>query len=1598
MTNPALADVLAWSTEHSGPSAKRMADFVAAYYEAADPDELQARGPAALYAMANAHWRLLDAPRDAGTAGIRVFNATLAEDGFVSDHTTVQIVHDNMAFLVDSVTMAINRSGRTAHWIVHPLMRVVRGASGRVESVSGLAGNGGSRVESGTTGTSDESLIMVECDRILSAADRNALAEDLARTLGDVRASVQDWPAILKRLAEAREASATAPLPPAARQEGIDFLRWLEDRHFTFLGARDYDLKRDGDTVTLVARPDSGLGILRGKPQTAEGQLPAEAAAQLSSDELVVVTKAMTRATVHRPAWLDYVGVKRYDAAGQVVGESRFLGLYTSTAYSAALEDIPQVRSRVAEVIARAGVVPGSHAAKSLQSILDVYPRDELFQMDTATLSDHAIGILRLQERQRTRLFLRRDPFGRFTSALVFVPRDRYNTEIRIKMGNELMAALDGQSIEFTPMLTDSPLARIHYMVRAAEKAPLDVNVRALEARLARLAQRWEDDATSMLLRAHGEGQGLVLAHRFANAFPTAYREDFSAAVAAEDAELLAALSPASPLAVKLYRPLDAEDGLLRFKIYSTAKVSLSDSLPVLERMGARVLDEHPYLVAGNGESKDEFWIHDLGLQLPPSVQLAAVKARFEALFAAVWRGQVESDDLNKLVLVTSLDARAISVLRAYTRYFKQLGFAFSQSYIESTLNRNPAIAQELMKLFSARFDPAVRSGREENLKALAASMEEHLGAVASLDEDRILRQFYQTIQATLRTNAWQLAGDGALKPYISFKLNPREVPGVPEPKPLFEIWVYSPRVEGVHLRGGKVARGGLRWSDRREDFRTEILGLVKAQQVKNTVIVPVGSKGGFVLKNAPPATEREAYLAEGVACYKLFLSGLLDVTDNVVKGTIVPPVNVVRHDEDDPYLVVAADKGTAAFSDYANAVSADYGFWLGDAFASGGSVGYDHKKMGITARGAWESVKRHFRSMGVNTQTTPFTVAGIGDMSGDVFGNGMLLSEHIQLVAAFDHRHIFIDPSPDAAASFAERQRLFNLPRSSWDDYDKALISKGGGVYPRSAKSVPLSPEARAALGITAEELSPVELLRAILLAPVDLLYNGGIGTYIKASFETHAQVGDKAGDAFRVNGDELRCKVVAEGGNLGATQNGRIEFARKGGRIYSDAIDNSAGVDCSDHEVNIKILLGAVVESGDLTLKQRNDLLASMTDEVGLLVLTDNYYQTQALDIATHRPVYFLDGQQRLMQWLEQTGRLNRAIEFLPADEEIAKRRALKQGLSAPEGAVLLAYSKMSVYDELLASNLPDDPFFSRALKAYFPQVLSEKFAAQIASHPLKREIIATYVTNTVLNRTGATFVNFIASEAGATAADVIRAFTLAREVFDLEALWDQIDALDLVIDSRLQLDLFSELVSVAQRASRWLLRMRGQGTQGGSDLPTVIARYQPAARELRANLKAWLPASAQETWQQGARQLVEAGVAQELAQSLSALKFIIPALDLADLAEAPGSSLEQTARAYFGVEESLGLAGWRTEINRLPTDTLWQTQARGSARDDVYSIASQITQSLLSRNEDLPAWNARNSKAIARLRALLASISSQASDLAPVSVALRELRHLA
>ena len=1584
MTPTPLDDLTAYARQHGGTPGVPLGDFVAAYFDAVDPDEIVARGPAALFALAATHWRLLAPTRAAATAArVRVFNPTLADDGFASDHTLVQIVHDDMPFLVDSVTMAVNGSGHTAHWVVHPLVRVLRADDGQITGIRRAEGPQEGPVHGPIT-----SLILVECDRLVRASDRERLQAALERVLGDVRAAVEDWQPMRERLRAAGTAAAALG-QEAARTEGLAFLAWLEDRNFTFLGARDYQLLRDADGAQLLACADTGLGILRGAPQTPQSHLPAEAITLIDNPDPVLVTKAMTRSTVHRPAWLDTITVKRFDADGRVVGESRFLGLYTAAAYAAPVTAIPRVRRSVAQVMADADLVPESHAAKSLQAILESYPRDELFQVDSATLGAHALGILRLQERQRTRLFLRRDPFGRFTSAQVFVQRDRYNTELRLRIGQELMAALGGASVAFTPMLTDSPMARIHYIVRADGMAPPLPATDLLEARVARLARRWEDECTAELLRAHGEGPGLDLAHRYANAFPTAYREDFSPAVGAEDADILHRLSPAAPLAVQLYRPLGADAGVWRFKIYHLGKVALSDSLPVLENMGARVLDEHPYRIGA-----DAGWIHDLGLQVSDTVELAPVMARFEDLFMRTWRGEVESDGLNRLVLRSSLDARAITVLRAYTRYFRQLGFAFSQTYIEATLQRHPALVEDLLALFQARFDPQLAGDRQAAQDALQARIESRLAGVESLDDDRILRQFLATVLATARTNHWQTASHGGAKPYLSLKLKSRKVPGVPEPRPLFEIWVYAPRFEGVHLRGGKVARGGLRWSDRREDFRTEILGLVKAQQVKNTVIVPVGSKGGFVLKNPPAPGDREALMAEGIACYRMFLCGLLDLTDNVVQGAVVPPPLVVRHDEDDPYLVVAADKGTATFSDIANSVSADYGFWLGDAFASGGSVGYDHKKMGITARGAWESVKRHFRALGVDTQHSDFTVAGIGDMSGDVFGNGMLLSPHIRLQLAFDHRHIFIDPAPDAARAFAERQRLFALPRSSWDDYDKSLLSAGGGVYARSAKSIRPSAEACAVLGIAPRDLTPNELIQAILLAPVDLLYNGGIGTYVKASHESHAQVGDRSSDAFRVDGAQLRCKVLAEGGNLGCTQHGRIEFAQKGGRIYTDAIDNSAGVDCSDHEVNIKILLGGIVEAGDLTLKQRNELLASMTDEVGQLVLADNYYQTQALDVAVHRAAYLLDGQQGLMQWLEGGGRLNRAIEFLPADAEIARRRARQAGLTAPENAVLLAYAKMSVYEDLLASDLPDDPFFEHALQAYFPQVLSLRFGAAVASHPLKREIIATHITNTVVNRTGATFVNFIAAEAGATAADVVRAFTLAREVFGLEALWAQIDRLDGLVPAPLQLDLLGRLIAMAQRAARWMLRARTDQDA----LPGLIERYQPAATALRSRLHDWLPAATQADWQQAFGRLEQAGVDPALAQTLTALEFTFPALDLTDLAQQTGTRLEDAARTYFAVDAELALGLWRAEINRLPTDTLWQRQARASARDDAYAIASQITRAILTRREDLALWRERHARPVQRLHALLAGIGTQAPDLAPVSVALRELRHLA
>jgi glutamate dehydrogenase len=1582
------------------PAAQRGAleDFVVRYFQDVDPEDLAERQPADLYGAALSHWNFAR-KREAGRARVRVFNPSLEEHGWQSTHTIVEIVNDDMPFLVDSVTMEVNRHRVTMHLLIHPILAVERAADG---TLVGLVSAPGAKARR-------ESFIHVEIDRLSDPAQLDGLAADIARVLDDVRAAVDDWKAMRERLQAVLEEieQRPPPLPTDELSEGKDFLRWVLQNHFTFLGYRCHELTViDGqDALKLV--PGSGLGILRGTPSqgvsASFSALPPEVRAHARRPELLVVTKATSRSTVHRPGYLDYIAIKRFNAAGEVAGEHRFLGLFTSTAYSADPADIPLLRRKVANVVQRAGLPPGGHASKSLANILVTYPRDELFQTDEENLLRTGRAILHLEERQRLRLFVRRDAFERFLSCLIYAPRENYTTELRQKWQAILMRAFAGLGSEFNVHLSESPLARIMITVRTTPGQIPPYDVRAIEAELAAAGRRWEDDLREALVDMLGEGRGNERLRQFGSAFPASYREDFAARAAVPDIEMMASLTEAEPLGMSLYRPLEAAPGTMRFKLFHRERpVTLSYSLPILEDMGLKVLEERPYRIAPEGLSP--VWIHDLGLVLPAAqadIEVDALHSVFTEAFGRAFRGDVENDDLNRLVVAARLSSEEINVLRAYAKYLRQIGFPLSQPFIESTLAAHADLARDLVELFKLRFDPAESAGvgarSAERLRAIEARLE----AVENLSEDRVLRQYLALVQATTRTNFWRRDAAGRRRSFLSFKFDPHKVPGLPEPKPMFEIFVYSTRFEGVHLRGGKVARGGLRWSDRAEDFRTEVLGLVKAQMVKNTVIVPVGSKGGFVLKRAPSPTDREAYLKEGVACYQDYLRGLLDLTDNRVGDKIVPPADVKRHDADDPYLVVAADKGTATFSDYANAISKEYGFWLGDAFASGGSAGYDHKAMGITARGAWESVKRHFREMGVDTQSTHFTVAGVGDMSGDVFGNGMLLSHHIRLVAAFDHRHVFLDPDPDAAKSFAERERLFRLPRSSWADYNAELISRGGGVYPRSAKSIVITPEAKRALGIEASAMTPAELVNAILKAPVDLLYNGGIGTYIKAATETHAQVGDRANDAVRVNGKELRCKVVAEGGNLGFTQLGRVEFALAGGRINTDAIDNSAGVDTSDHEVNIKILLGLPIADGELTEKQRNALLAEMTDDVAALVLRDNRFQTQSLSVNGRIAPQALDAHQRFIQFLEKIGRLNRALEFLPDDDEISDRRAKGLGLTSPERAVLLAYSKIWLYDEMLASPLPDDPWVATALERYFPRALHQRYAGYMPRHPLKREIIATHVINSMVNRVGGTFVHRLLERAGAKPDEIVRAYLLTREVFGFVDLWMAIEALDHGVDDAVQSAMLLDSGRLIERGTAWFLRSR----RLGEDMAATIAHFAPQVRALASHLTELLDPAERARIGAEAAAYVAKGVPAELATRVVALDTLYATLDIVEVAGGSKRPVETVAAVYFELSTRLALPWLREKIAALPGDAHWQTLAKGAMQDDLANLQRTISAEALANGTDaagsgklVAAWEGRNQRNIHRVAQLVSELrSASAVDTAMLSVTLRELRNL-
>ncbi|HET8744731.1 MAG TPA: NAD-glutamate dehydrogenase [Ramlibacter sp.] len=1591
-----VAAVLALATaRQAAPAADTLDGFAHEYFRQVDVEDLEERTPEDLLGALLSHWQF-GAQRPPGMPKVRVFSPTPGEDGWGSRHTIVEIVNDDMPFLVDSVSMEIHRQGLALHLLVHPVYAVQRDARGLLQSIA---------PRHGAPDLPRESWMYIEVDRLVDGKQRAALCQGIERVLGDVRAAVSDWKPMLARLAQASGELAAVP-PGVSAEEAAEsraFLDWLADGHFTLLGYRQHDLVEEDGSLALKLVPGSALGVLRegadATPSASFAALPPSARALARTPSpVLVITKANTRSTVHRDGYTDYLGVKRFDAEGRVIGEHRFIGLFTSTMYSARVSETPLLRRKVHAIAQRAGFAPAGHLAKALQHNLEIFPRDDLFQVPEGELYEIMLGILAVGERHRLRLFTWKDPFDRFVSCLVFVPREAFSTQLRLKFQKILLKELNGSHIDFDVLLSGTQLARIHFNVRIAPNPVPAFDRKDLERKLAAAARRWEDELREALVESEGEAAGLALERRWAGGFPVAYREHVPARAAVHDIRKIASLTPEAPFALALYWPLGAAEGRLGLKVYRLgAPVILSDSLPMLEHMGVRVLAEDNHRIH-DGEDTPPVWLHDFALQARANEEIdpQALARLFEDAFARVFRGEVENDSFNRLVLLAALSAEEVVVLRAYAKYLKQIGFAASQSTIAATLAAHPRIARMLVSLFRLRFDPQAHD--EQGAASQVNALNQALDKVSNLSEDRVLRQLLALIQATLRTNYWRTGvgasgAPGPRRPFLSFKLDSHKVPGLPEPRPLYEIWVYSPRFEGIHLRGGKVARGGLRWSDRPDDFRTEVLGLVKAQMVKNTVIVPVGSKGGFVLKKAPPASDREAYMKEGVACYQDYLRGLLDLTDNLVNGLAVPPPQVVRIDGDDPYLVVAADKGTASFSDYANAVSIEYGHWLGDAFASGGSQGYDHKEMGITARGAWESVKRHFREIGLDTQSTDFTVIGIGDMSGDVFGNGMLLSNHIRLVAAFDHRHIFIDPDPDPATSYAERERLFKLPRSSWADYDAKLVSEGGGVWARSEKSVAISPQARRVLGIEAESLTPAELISAILRAPVDLFYNGGIGTYVKASGETHADVGDRANDAVRIDGRELRCRVVGEGGNLGFTQRGRIEAALNGVKLNTDAIDNSAGVDTSDHEVNIKILLGIAQGDGELTDKQRNALLPQMTEQVAALVLRDNYFQTQALSIGGRLARRQFDEQARFIRFLEKKGELNRAIEFLPSEEEIAERKAQGLGLTSPEQAVLLAYSKMWLNDELIASDLPEDPWIATALERYFPSQLREKFAATIPRHPLRREIIATHVLNSMVNRVGPTFVHRLGEITGATPPQVVRAYLASREVFGLVPLWQQIEALDTVVPDEVQADMVIALRALLQRATTWFLRSRRlfEPTQ------QQVARFAPAVQALRSHREASAPESPR------AAGWMAAGVPQALALQVDSAEAQFHALDIAEIAEASQKPLELTAQVHAGVGERLGLARMQQQIEALPAESFWHSLAKIALSDDVSDLQRSIAQQAAmhqdgSAGEVLDRWEHGNRQALERAQRLLQELKDTGTgDLAMLSVALRELRNL-
>jgi glutamate dehydrogenase len=1497
------------------------AAFVAQMQRDCAGDDVEGFTPTDLAQVAADFWAFAARRQDDGPQ-VRIVPAR-GHRGRDLELQAVQILQDDAPFLVDSIMGEITDAGVRVRAMFHPVVDVGRDSRGG---------------RSASAEPHPESMVLVLVEP-LTPGRAEALAQAVRATLADVWAAVGDFKA-MRALMRRTMADLEATAPPSARAElpeDLAFLEWIAEDRFVFLGARVYDYPRTADGEYAREEPrftaDGCLGVLRDESRVvlrrdSEPAILSRGSRRYIGDAPLVVAKSNVRSRVHRRTYMDYVGVKRYAADGRACGEVRFIGLFTAEAYHEPVGEVPLIRRKAANVLARAEQPAGGHNDKRLRNVLDTYPRDELFQTSEDDLLRIATAVAHLYDRPRLRLFTRRDPFDRFVSVLMYLPRGDYDSTVDRKAGEMLAHAFGGRVSAAYPAFGDTPLARVHYIVGVDPGRHPEPDMDGLETAIAHALRSWDDRFADALGRSGLEpARAEHLLRRYAGAFSPGYRDLYGPVEALADIEVVERAGSA-PIKVRAYRTAAETKLQFRVKLYREGEPApLSDVLPILENMGLKGLIEEGLEVeplnADGG--RGALWVHDFLLEDARGEKLAfeAVKQPFEDAFLAVWTGLTENDAFNRLVLELGVSWREAALVRALARHRQQSGLDPSQAVQAEALRDFPEITRLILELFRTKFDPALRLGlerRKTQADALFGQVVEALQAVASLDADRVLRRLALLVRAAQRTNYYQPGEDGAPKPYIAVKAASRELEDLPDPKPFREIFVWAPHVEGVHLRFGPVARGGIRWSDRRDDFRTEILGLAKAQQVKNAVIVPVGAKGGFYPKALPRGGSPEAIRAEGVRAYTTFLSGLLDVTDNLgPKGEVIPPSGVIRHDGDDPYLVVAADKGTASFSDIANGLAEQYGFWLGDAFASGGSAGYDHKVMGITARGAWEAVKRHFRELGKDIQAEPFTVVGVGDMSGDVFGNGMLLSREIRLVAAFDHRHVFLDPAPDPGRSFAERQRLFDLPRSSWADYDPKLISKGGGVFPRSAKSVSLTPEVRAALAIEDHELTPAELIRAILRAPVELLYLGGIGTYVKGPHESDSEVGDKANDPVRITADQLRCKVVGEGANLGFTQAGRIAYARAGGRIDTDFIDNSAGVDTSDHEVNIKILAGAAERAGRLKRPDRDRLLQSMTDEVAAHVLRHNYEQTLALSLMEATAVQDLDPYARFMADLTARGRLDRKVEGLPGPAALAELAAAGKGLTRPELAVLLAYGKLELSHEVVEGPAPEDPFFQGALKDYFPRAL-QRFGPEMERHPLRREIIATVLSNEVVNRAGPTFPARLRQATGVDTDGLVRFFVAASAILRLDEAWAAVDALDGKIAAAGQLALYQELSVLLRRQTFWLAR---RSSRGPGDVEALVRTYRPAADRLRKAGAGLLAPFVQAEAERRAAALVEAGAPEDMASGLAALRPLMPVANLADLAAASGWDVAAVMRVYQAAGAVFGFDRLRAAAGSLARD---------------------------------------------------------------------------